>query len=98
MILILMRNSCSQEGCNENDIGRIGLGDAMGVKYLDHGGFCHTCEHCNAGLYASEVVKKDGRIMGGSLCCHNGKAAWLETHFPEMPDSTKRQENIYNPD
>ena len=75
-----------------------GLGDAMDVEYLDHGGFCHTCEHCNAGLYDSEVVKKDGRITGGSLCCHNGKAAWLETHFPEMPDSTKRQENIYNPD
>jgi len=74
---------------------KIALGDAVDVEYLDHGGRSLRCELCQATLYSSEKVKRDGKVTGGSLCCHNGKSASLETHFPEVPEPLQSLFNDY---
>ena len=73
----------------------VALGEAVDVEYLDHGGFYVRCEHCHAGLYEAEKIKRDGKITGGSLCCHNGKSAILEAHFPRVPEPLQSLFNDY---
>ena len=80
-------------GGNHNE--GIAIGHTVDVEYLDHGGFCVRCEHCHAGLYEAEKIKRDGKITGGSLCCHNGKSAILEAHFPRVPEPLQSLFNDY---
>jgi len=69
----------------------VALVDAVNVEYLDHGSRSKRCEVCHAPLYEWEVKKrKNEPTTGGSLCCHDGKAAFLSDHFDRPPPEPLR--------